>query len=108
LKARFARPRRFYENLKQPHLPKMRTIGAPRRKLARLQRRTNGDRQRVTDRHAAYRVRQRAVHHATDDSPFNPPFTILREWRAAPARIARFCGRKYRRPACLSVRLSGV
>jgi len=28
LKAPFARPRQFYENLKERHLPKIRTVGA--------------------------------------------------------------------------------
>jgi hypothetical protein len=54
------------------------------------------------------RTRERIVHHATDRSPFNPPFTILREWRRALRQIPRIAARKYRRPACLSVRLSGV
>jgi hypothetical protein len=75
LKARFAALCGFYENLKQPHLPKMRTIGAASRRFA------DGapDKPRparVTDRHsrAGPRVNppftmQRMIHHSTRHSP---------------------------------------
>jgi hypothetical protein len=53
-------------------------------------------------------TRERIVHHSTDRSPFNRPFTIPYEWTQADVQILGFGTPKYRRPTCLSVRLSGV
>jgi hypothetical protein len=75
LKARFAGPRRFYENLKEPHLPKMRTIGAPNRACgAPVQ-----DKRRPASCHGIGTPRgarvnvpftmQRMIHHSTRHSP---------------------------------------
>jgi len=59
LKTPFAEPRAFDANLNYRHLRKIRTIGrAPRT------------------------TRQPGVHHATDRSPFNPPFTMPDECNA--------------------------
>jgi hypothetical protein len=114
LKARFARPCDFYENLRERHLPKIGTISA------RLAIRERGCRrgasctlshEKMRDGRCAMcgsHVRERIVHHATDRSPCNPPFTILCEWTRALMRILPLATRKYRCPACLSVRLSGV
>jgi hypothetical protein len=113
LKVPFARPCRFYENLKDRHLPQIGTIGAricPRLRCASLVARAldarNGAAIAPTPRRR--HARERIVHHATDRSPFNSPFTILCEWTRALMQILRLGTRKYHRPACLSVRLSGV
>jgi hypothetical protein len=67
LKTRFAPPREFEENLNYRHLHKIRTIGR------------------------AFRIaRQPRVHHATDRSPFNPPFTMPDDETRAHAGLARF------------------
>jgi hypothetical protein len=75
LKARFAGPRRFYENLKELHLPKMRTIGAPTGTRS-LRGGTNRDRHAChgTARRARRCVNapftmQRMIHHSTRHSP---------------------------------------
>jgi hypothetical protein len=52
--------------------------------------------------------RQRVVHHATDRSPFNPSFTMPREWASRRVQFASILSAEYRCDACLSVRLSGV
>jgi len=82
LKARFVRQRGFYENSKEPHLPKMRTIGAQGwRRASCAQDKSRSARVSPIRRDCALE-RQRDVHHATDHSPFNPRFTIPREWRS--------------------------
>jgi hypothetical protein len=75
LKAPFAGLRGFYENLKEPHLPKMRTIGASRRRArdgardkprsARMLRIGTLHDPRVN----APFTMQRMIHHSTCDSP---------------------------------------
>jgi hypothetical protein len=86
LKTRFARLRHFYENLKERHLHKIRTIGA-RPRGAGMRRRCDRDVANGTARrpdvdavgrpgrrddavvNAAFTI-QRIVHHATGRSPF--------------------------------------
>jgi hypothetical protein len=69
LKVRFARLRCFYENLKEPHLPKMRTIGASRRHAPDGAQDKPRSARASPIRTAFALARQRTVHHATDDSP---------------------------------------
>jgi hypothetical protein len=72
LKAPFARPRDIYENLNEWHLPKIRTIGAPRVRAAFGAAAVTGGRARAADRSVAFP----APHPSTRRSPCNRSFTI--------------------------------